>query len=78
MSNDKRKSKLQKKAKSGGIFTQQNYLECVELGIQGKSSIEIVKDNSRQQCQHDLNIQVRKFYGYIFSSILLLDFVGSS
>ena len=58
MSNDKRKLKLQKKAKSGGIFTRENYLECIELGIKGKSSIELVKDNSRQQCQHDLNIMV--------------------
>ncbi len=56
-SSNKRRQKLCKKARSGGVSSAQMFLECRSLGIAGRSSLALVKDPTRASCLHDLNVQ---------------------
>ena len=59
MAGEKRAKKLYKKCHGGGgIFTDENFLQCAELGICGKASVELTNDQTRSSCRHDLNLEV--------------------
>ena len=60
--------KLRKKASSGGVNSQQNYLDCRKLGIKAKSTLCVKRDDTRKDAYHHMNaFEVRDFLRSLFT-----------